>query len=307
MKRILFTLIAGLVVLVGQAQSDSTQPVKPWKHSGIYSLGITQTSLSNWAAGGNNNTNGTFLLKQAATYSKNKSTWFNLLEFNFGYNFQPGRDVKTDDKIEFTTRYDQQIKSSDWSVSFFGNLKTQMVEGFADPEDTAKISDWMSPGYATYGLGVTNKSLKGLTIYISPITIKNTFVIDSVLAANGAFFAVDAPNTSTILDGLMRTEMGAYVDFIYAQTLTPSFDVTSKLSLFSNYLDRPENIDVNFEALLLFKANKWLTASLLLNLIYDHDVLVQDTNGDGAFNAPGTQFKQVLGVGLSYAFGEFKE
>jgi len=58
---------------------------------------------------------------------------------------------------------------------------------------------------------------------------------------------------------------------------------------------------------LLIKANKWLTASLLLNLIYDHDISVRDTNGDGVLNAPGTQFKEVLGVGLSYSFGAFKE
>ena len=306
MKRITALLILMVSGALAFAQQDSAAP-KAWKHSGIYSLGVTQTALVNWAAGGNDNTNATFLLKQAATYQKNKSTWFNLLEVNFGYNFQPGRNVKTDDKLEYTTRYDYQLGEGAWNASFFGNFRTQMIEGYANPEDEMKISDWMAPGYATYGLGFTNKKVEGLTVYVSPVTVKQTFVIDSTLAFGGSFFDPEAPNVGEIMEGLYRTEMGAYIDIIYAKQLTKSFEVASKLNLFSNYLDRPENIDVNWEGLFLFKANKWLTASLLLNLIYDHDILVQDTNDDGSFNAPGTQFKQVLGVGLSYSFGEFKE
>ena len=307
MKQTITLLIAILFSGILVAQEDPAAPVKNWKHSGIYNLGVTQTSLTNWAAGGNNNTNATFLLKQAATFNKNKSTWFNLFELNFGYNFQPGRDVKTDDKIEYTTRYDRQIKDGNWSGSFFGNFKTQLVEGYADPEDKNKISDWLSPGYATYGFGFTNKGVEGLTVYISPVTVKQTFVLDDSLSSAGTFFAPDAPNVGTLASGTFRTEMGAYLDIMYAKQVTKSFEVATKLNFFSNYLDRPENIDVNWEGLFLFKANKWLTASLLLNLIYDHDILVQDTNEDGDLNAPGVQFKQVLGVGLSYSFGEFKE
>ena len=65
---------------LAMAQTDTTAPPKPWKHSGLYSLGLTQTALSNWAAGGSNSSNFTVLLKQAATLNKGRNTWFNLLE-----------------------------------------------------------------------------------------------------------------------------------------------------------------------------------------------------------------------------------
>ncbi len=292
------------------AQADTIAPPKPWKHSGLYSLGLTQTALSNWAAGGSNSSNFTVLLKQAATLTKNKSTWFNLLEVNFGYSIQPNQDVKTDDKIEYTTRFDRELGEKKWSLSAFGNVRTQLLDGFENPGDPveSRISTFLSPAYATYGLGFTNKSaVEGLVVYISPATVKNTFVSDSTLAYGNAFFNASDPNIAELATGLMRWEFGAYLDVIYAKQFNDNLEVSSKLSLFSNYLDRPQNIDVTWEGLILIKANKWLTASLLLNLIYDHDVLVRDSNGDGELNAPGTQFKEVLGVGLSYSFGAFKE
>ena len=309
MKKIYSVVCMVFLTSLAMAQTDTTAPPKPWKHSGLYSLGLTQTALSNWAAGGSNSSNFTVLLKQAATLTKGKNTWFNLLEVNFGYSIQPNQDVKTDDKIEYTTRFDRELGDKKWSVSAFGNVRTQLLDGFANPGDPveSRISTFLSPAYATYGLGFTNKSVDGLVVYISPATVKNTFVNDSTLAYSDAFFKSSDPNISELATGLMRWEFGAYLDVIYAKQFNDNLEVSSKLSLFSNYLDRPQNIDVTWEGLILIKANKWLTASLLLNLIYDHDVAARDSNGDGVLNAPGTQFKEVLGVGLSYSFGAFKE
>ena len=309
MKKIYTLVCLALLSNFAIAQTDTAAPAKPWKHSGLYSLGMTQTALSNWAAGGSNSSNFTALIKQAATLEKGHNTWFNLLELNLGYSIQPNQDVKTDDKIEFTTRFDRQLGETKWSASAFGNLRTQMLNGFENPgdADSLRISTFLSPAYATYGLGFTNKSVEGLSVYISPVTVKNTFVNDSILAARGAFFDPTAANVADLANGKMRWELGAFVDLIYAKQFNANFEVTSKLSLFSNYLDRPQNIDVTWEGLLLIKANKWLTASLLLNLIYDHDVAARDSNGDGELDAPGTQFKEVLGIGLSYTFGEFKD
>lgn len=309
MKRSTLTILVVLLSTAIYAQTDSAAPPKVWKWGGLYNVGITQTSLTNWAAGGNNNVNVNGLLKQSGVMNKNGWTWANLLEANFGYNFQPDLNNKTDDRLEFTTRLDRQLNKSDWSASLFANFRTQFADGFqnAGDPDSLRISTFMAPAYLTYGLGLTNKSIDGLTVYVSPVTAKQTFVVDSALAANSVFFDREAANVSTLSDGVYRTEVGAYVDIIYAKGFNERFEVTSKLNLFSNYLDRPENIDVNWETIFLMKVYSVLSVSLQLHLIYDHDVLVQDTSNDGTLNAPGTQFKQILGVGLAYSFGEFKK
>lgn len=321
MKRISLIILVGLGIS-GFAQTNTNQltqsetaigtvakdTVKHWAWSGLYSASMTQTSLTNWAAGGNNNVNVNGLIKQLGVYSKNKWVWNNLFEANFGYNFQPGRDVKTDDRLEFTTRLDRELHNENWRVSFFANFRTQFVDGFKDPDYVNPISKFMAPAYLTYGIGLTNTSIKGLSIYFSPVQVKQTFVLDSTLAADGVFYAIDAPNVAILNGGgTYRTELGAYLDVIYKKAFSEQVEFTSKLNLFSNYLDRPQNIDVNWETLLLMKVYKNLSISLALHLIYDNDINVQDTNGDGLNNAPGTQFKQILGVGLAYSFGAFKK
>lgn len=314
MKKFLPTILAFCITFIAFAQDDTTSPKGPWKWSGLYSASMTQTSLTNWAAGGNNNVNVNGLLKQIARYEKGHWTWTSLLEANFGYNFQPGLNNKTDDRIEFSTRLDRKLKDSKWSASAFANFRSQFADGFSKPEDTVRISTWLAPAYLTYGIGATWKPRDGFSIYISPITVKQTFVVDSSLFYGNQFFDAtsnDAVNIAELGSGGYRTEMGAYVDIFYNKSFNENFELNSRLNLFSNYLDRPQNIDVNWETILLMKVYSYLTVSLQLQLIYDHDVNVRYAGDvpttDGAFNAPGTQFKQILGVGVAYAFGEYKD
>ena len=73
--------------------------------------------------------------------------------------------------------------------------------------------------------------------------------------------------------------------------------------MFSNYLDNPQNIDINWEALLILKATKYISTYIGLQTIYDHDILIADKNGK---KAPRTQFKQTFGVGFSYSITRIK-
>jgi hypothetical protein len=80
----------------------------------------------------------------------------------------------------------------------------------------------------------------------------------------------------------------------------------TKIELFSNYLDRPQNIDVNWEMLIGMKINKLLSASISTQLIYDNDIPVpieRDVNGIKVSDVgPRLQFKEILALGLSYKF-----
>jgi len=75
--------------------------------------------------------------------------------------------------------------------------------------------------------------------------------------------------------------------------------VSSRLSLFSNYANNPQNIDVNWETLIELKVNRFISATIATHLIYDDDIAIQDRDGN---TGPRTQFKEVIGVGFSYKF-----
>ena len=79
--------------------------------------------------------------------------------------------------------------------------------------------------------------------------------------------------------------------------------MSSTLGLFSNYIELPKNIDINWDLLLLMKVNKYITVSINTTMIYDHDITIsQDKDGDGIneVNGPRLQFKEIMGIGFSY-------
>lgn len=293
-------LIALALPFLANAQETTTEaPASKWSYAGLYSFSMSQTSLTNWNAGGENNFNVSALLRQAADYKGAKWQWSNTLEANYAINYQGSNPLKTGDKLEFTSRLDRNINDEgSWTTSAYANFRTQFADGFEDRDAVEPISRFMAPGYLTAGLGFTHKK-NGLEIYLSPITMKQTYVLDDSLSAKGDF-GVDPGQT-------IRTEMGAYMNASYTKSLTETLELTSNLNLFSNYIDRPQNIDVNWETILLLKAWKAVTVSLHLHLIYDNDILVQNPDPvSGDFRSPGTQFKEVLGVGLAYSFGKYK-
>ena len=59
-------------------------------------------------------------------------------------------------------------------------------------------------------------------------------------------------------------------------------NLLTKLELFSNYLKNPQNIAVNWEVLFAMKINKFLTANLGTQMIYDDIIsvpVVKEENG----------------------------
>jgi len=53
------------------------------------------------------------------------------------------------------------------------------------------------------------------------------------------------------------------------------------------------------------KVNKYISATVSTQLIYDHDIpIAVDNDNDGINDSvgPRAQFKEVIGVGLSYKF-----
>jgi hypothetical protein len=105
-----------------------------------------------------------------------------------------------------------------------------------------------------------------------------------------------------------RPELGAYVKFRWRKDLMKNIEMVTRAEFFSNYLDRPQNVDVNIEAMFTFKVNDWFSAMLQVNLLYDHDIRIpiKDANGN-VYQAPRTQFRQIMGIGLQYRIANYKK
>ena len=99
----LFTLAVLMsIVTLSFGQSDTT-----WKKGGGAILNFNQTSLTNWAAGGESNLSSTILTNFYANYKLGKTTWDNTLNMNYGLitanNYSDIR--KNEDRIELNSKF----------------------------------------------------------------------------------------------------------------------------------------------------------------------------------------------------------
>ena len=95
----LFIAFSLLALSVGQvaAQTDSIPteapevpaPAPAWKFSGVSGLNLAQTSLTNWAAGGENSVAWNLYLNASANYKKGDWSWDNALITDFGKTSRP--------------------------------------------------------------------------------------------------------------------------------------------------------------------------------------------------------------------------
>ena len=119
-----------------------------------------------------------------------------------------------------------------------------------------------------------------------------TFVLDSRLSDAGAFGV--KPGKKTL------AEIGALAVANYKRKLAENINLVTKLTLFTPYNESFGNIDINWDMMIAFKINKFLTTTLTTNLVYDDDIKTVDSHGNQ--HGAKVQFREVLGLGLAYSF-----
>jgi len=314
---IAFSQFAFSQITEGEAKlrTMSKDTLQGWKKGGIVGVNFTQTSLTNWAAGGQNSFSINGLFSVYTNYKKNKTVWDNSLDIGYGILNQGKKAdyIKTDDKFDFLSKYGQQAFKQFYYAALL-NFKTQMTVGKDYSKDTSKISNFLAPAYIIGAVGMDFKPNSYLSAFVAPFTSKTTIVNDEDLANKGAYGvkAATYDELGNLLESGERSksEFGGYMRVIFNKNdfkneWLKNIGLTSKIDLFSNYLHNPKNIDVSWETQIIFKVNKYITININTHLLYDDDVKIAiDDNDDGVTDKMGkrVQFKEILGVGFAYKF-----
>ncbi|NLB86307.1 MAG: DUF3078 domain-containing protein [Bacteroidales bacterium] len=297
MKKTLILILILSFSYLSMFSQDESEKGK-WKSGGMMSLNASQVSFTNWSAGGQNSVAANSFVNLFANFKKNRMTWDNTLDLGYGKLFQGiGENqliYKTDDKIDFSSKYGQ-FAFEHWYYAALIGFKTQFDHGFKEPTDANKISDFFAPAYLNVSLGMDYKPSDNFSLFISPLTGKMTFVTDEYLSNLGAF-GVDPGK-------MFRPEFGGYLKAQYKVDFLKNMTYSTKLDLFSNYLEKAKNVDVNWENLLMLKINNWFSASIHYTMIYDDDININWVDADGIDHfIPKLQIKQMIGLGLTYKF-----
>jgi len=303
MKKLLFFVLAASISSLTFAQQDTS---KIWETGGQIGINISEVGFYNWAKGGDNNLSGTSFLQLFANRNKNDWSWENKIDLEYGLKQEEGEILKkTDDRIEINSKLGKKAREH-WFYTGYVNFKSQFDKGYDyDESETDPISKFLAPGYLTAGFGMDYKPNEYFSAMLSPISSRFIFILDQDIADVGDFGdGAEYDETGIkIKDGVTyRYEFGANLVLTFKKDIFKNVNLDTKLDLYSNYIENPENVDVDWQTTITMKVNDFLNVMFKTHLIYDDNTNVEWEENGIIHNSPITQFKQSLAVGLMYKF-----
>ena len=286
MKKTLFFL-AALLPLGLWAQEESA-----WTHEGLTGLNFSQTSFTNWSEGGENSMAGNVYFNGSLNYKEGKNAWDNSLSANYGMNYTDATDWRKNiDNLNLSSKFGRQITEKLYYAALF-DFKTQMGYGYQYNDSSKEvISKFLTPGYLNLSVGLDYKPNDHISLYYSPVAGKMTLTNDTLFSTR---YGVDAGKKS-------RFELGStFKGTVSYSLLEDKLTIKSVLDLFTAYNESFGNVDVNWDVLIGYNLTSLLTLTFQSTLKYDDDIKYIDA--DGGIHGARTQFKEILGVGLSYKF-----
>lgn len=284
--------------------------VKPqyWKFLSEASFIFNQAMLSNWTKGGESNVSTLLDITGTINYTnkEKKMVWDNQGRIKFGLITSSARD-----KIEIRKNIDQIDIVSKFNNKAFGKFdfsatmlfQTQMAPGYKYPDDSVKVSKFFNPASLTVGLGLDYKPNKNLSANFAPLSYKATFVPDTAM--------IDPTNHGLKSDQRSKHEPGLSAQVNHKTTILRDIKLVNKVRLFTNYINNPLNVDIDWEMIATAKLNWFTDIRLNIHLIYDDDTLIPVKGDDGEpvldnegnpKKVPMVQFKEMIGLSVIFRF-----
>jgi len=282
MKKIVLTLAFILAIFSVNAQEKVKDTTKFWTKKGNMSLLFNQSAYNKqWLGGGTSNIAGNFGINYDFNYKKDQVVWDNKFILAYGLSKIKGDDktAKTDDRLELNSLWGKTA-AKNWYYSVFFNFKTQMDTGL-DKNDV-RISHFFSPAYFQFGPGMLWKKSNNLSVNFAPAAAKLIVVHKHFTDLGPSFGVLQGDNS--------RFEFGASISAYYKLNIMTNVSIENRLNLYSNYLDSPQNVDVDYQMNVVMKINKYLSANVALQAIYDDN------------SVKAVQIKELFGLGINYGF-----
>tara|TARA_B100000900_G_scaffold66545_2_gene51779 strand:+ start:2371 stop:3285 length:915 start_codon:yes stop_codon:yes gene_type:complete len=255
--------------------ADSTR-INGWQKSGKTSFLVNQTAFSNWVSGGENSVAATLSVDYNLNYYKNGWSWDTKMIGSFGINKNSDSKYfkKIDDRIDINSVVGKKFVEK-FSFSSFLNFKTQFARGFKysindeGNEIRSEKTRIFSPAYTQLGVGIYWKESNSLWVNFAPIT--GRLIIASKKFTNDLeegeeYFGIPRGQNS-------RFELGASISAFYKFELVENIMLEQSVNLYSDYLYKADNIDVDYTLSAFMKINDYLSTTLIIQCIYDDNAI----------------------------------
>jgi len=279
---------------------------KYWKYRTEAAFALNQASLTNWVKGGESSISTLLDITGYADYDNKplKTTSANFARLKFGLIATEENGVRKNiDLLETNSKLNHKAFGKfDFSAILL--FKTQIAKGYTySTNDTTLVSKFFNPATLITGFGLDYKPDKNTSINFSPLSYKGTFVPDTA--------AIDQTKYGIAEDKRARHEPG--MSFMITNKFTPvkTVTITNRLQLFTNYINNPQNVDIDWEMIVTANLNWFTDVRLNTHFIYDDDTKtpIFDKEKQPVLGPDGkqkttarAQFKELLGFSFVFRF-----
>lgn len=264
---------------------------KHWTRGGGIGLDLSQLALINPRVGSGENRLGLGGIGTVfANYKKNRIAWDNVGSLQIAVQ-KLGEDdfQKNLDLVRVGSKVGYALKNPKWLIGAEATLQTQFLQTYPDNfltpqfDSLQSISKFFSPALITFAPGIDWKPNEHVSVFFAPIASQRFLIVadDRIASLN----LHGNPWSSPTDYKKLRYQLGGSIKGTYNNKyFKDRMTVYSALTLFSDYLDHPENIAVlwqNNYGLLIFKN---FSINLLVDAVYDDKIPVQvDRNDNGIY------------------------
>ena len=287
---------------------------KGWTTGGFLNVNLSQVSNSNWIASGGDEFSlalgGSLNLFAKREWKRN--TWENVLDMKYGLvNTTTLGYRKVNDRIDFISKYGYMPNT--WkkvSISALIQFRSQIANGFEydyfGTDTKRRNSGFFAPAYITFApIGFDWKPNSWFSLFGSPVVGRWTIASNDPYsyASPTGYFNGNKETPLATLYGVdtirkVRGEFGAFITATMSKDIMKNVHYYSKLDLYSNYLNNPQNVDLFWTNQFKMKVNKWIQVTYTLDMLYDDDV----KNPNRPDRPLGLQLLSTLGVGFAANF-----
>ena len=281
--------------------------IKPlyWKYRSEAAFALNQASLTNWVKGGESSISTSLDITGYADYDNKtlKMTSKNFARLKYGLIWTDEDGIRKNlDLMETNSKLNHKAFGK-FDFSAIMLFKTQVAKGFTYPTDTTRtlVSKFMNPAVLTIGLGLDYKPNKFTSINFSPLSYKGTFVLDTT-GIKGED-AIDQTKYGVPKGKRSKNEPGASFMITHEYKPVKKLAITNRLQLFTNYIENPQNIDIDWEMILTANLNWFTDVRLNTHLVFDDDTKsLVDPDNKNSKKTARVQFKELLGFSFVFRF-----
>lgn len=336
------------------AKAMETAPAAPakvekpnlWTNSLKTNVTLGQTSLTNWAAGGDNTVSLAAYVDGNANWKKGDMFWNNRLQLDYGFLWASSKPIlqKNMDRIYLESKWGYKAPSTKY-LYFSANydFKSQFTDTWDYVTPTSKADgsafgenekpvreDWhaaktlksgfLSPAYTNLALGIDFVPNKWFSLNFAPLTggfvivtnpeLRKTYSMKAKETTTDEMIAAAGDDAVKLgqLYKAAKFEFGAQLKMDAKVNVNDNFAYSTQVVVFANYLDIKHCPRINWDNRFDWKLAKYFSLTMTTNLIYDDTIMITSDKDIEQFpnGKARVQFKESISFGFTYTIANKK-